>query len=105
MPNVIFYETAPICDIEINFALYYLILPFTTEGFNFYSVINLRKWSDEYAITQLQIVCSGSHLVTYLNVGNFWDQSTGATLHEVFVQVFLRSFDSNSQTNPQINHD
>ena len=30
----------------------------------------------EYAISQLQIVRSGLHLVTYLNVGNFCDKRT-----------------------------
>ena len=37
-----------------------------------------------------EFVCSGLHLVTYLNVGNCWDKSTETTLHEICVQVFLR---------------
>ena len=34
-------------------------------------------------------VRSGLHLVTYPNVGNFWDKGTEKTLHEIFVLVFL----------------
>ena len=48
----------------------------------------------KYAISQLQMVRSGLHLVTYLDVGNFYDKSTEATLHEVCVQVFLRFSES-----------
>ena len=48
----------------------------------------------EYAISQLLIVRSGLHLVTYLDVGNFRDKSTETTLHEICVQVFLRFSDS-----------
>ena len=48
----------------------------------------------EYAISQLQIVCSGLHLVTYLDVGNFCDKSTETSLHEICVQIFLRFSDS-----------
>ena len=48
----------------------------------------------EYAISQLRIVRSGLHLVTYLDVGNFCDKSTETTLHEISVQVFLRISDS-----------
>ena len=33
----------------------------------------------QYAISQLQITCSGLHLATYLNVGNFCDQSREMT--------------------------
>ena len=44
----------------------------------------------QYAISQLRIVCSDLHLVTYLDVGNFCDKSTEITLHEISVQVFLR---------------
>ena len=47
-----------------------------------------------YAISQLRIVRLGLHLVTYLNVGNFCDRRTGATLPEICVQVFLIFFDS-----------
>ena len=49
----------------------------------------------QYAISQLRIVRSGLHLVTYLDVGNFCDKSTETTLHEMCVHVFLRFFDSN----------
>ena len=48
----------------------------------------------EYAISQLRIVRSGLHLVTYLDVGNFCDKSTETTLHEICVQVFLIFSDS-----------
>ena len=30
------------------------------------------------------------HLVTYLDVGKFCDKSTETTLHEIYVQLFLR---------------
>ena len=49
----------------------------------------------QYAISQLRIVRSGLHLVTYLDVGNFWDKSTERTLHEICVQLLLRFSDSN----------
>ena len=48
----------------------------------------------KYAISQLRFVRSGLHLVTYLNVGNFYDKSTETTLHKVCVHVFLRFSDS-----------
>ena len=48
----------------------------------------------QYAISQLRIVRSGLHLVTYLDVGNFCDKSTETTLHEICAQVFLRFSDS-----------
>ena len=51
----------------------------------------------KYAISQLRIVRSGLHLVTYLDVGNFCDKSTEKTLHEIRVQGFLRFSDSNKQ--------
>ena len=35
----------------------------------------------QYAISQLRIVRSGLHLVTYLDVGNFGDKSTETILH------------------------
>ena len=44
----------------------------------------------QYAISQLQFVRSGLHLVTNLDVGNFCDKSIETTLHEICVQVFLR---------------
>ena len=44
----------------------------------------------QYALSQLRIVRSGLHLVTYLAVGIFCDKSTETTLHEICVQVFLR---------------
>ena len=34
------------------------------------------QWHPQYAISQLRIVRSGLHLVTYLNVGNFCDKRT-----------------------------
>ena len=48
----------------------------------------------EYAISQLRIVRSGLHLVTYLDVGNFCDKSTEKTLYEICLQVYLRFSDS-----------
>ena len=52
----------------------------------------------QYAISQLRIVRSGLHLVTYLNVGNFCDKRTEKTLHAICVQGFLRFSDSNKQS-------
>ena len=49
----------------------------------------------QYAISQLRIVRSGLHLVTYLDVGNFCDKRIEKTLHEIFVQGFLRFSNSN----------
>ena len=49
----------------------------------------------QYAISQLRIVRSGLHLVTYLDVGNFCDKRTEKTLHEICMQGFLRFSDSN----------
>ena len=43
----------------------------------------------QYAMSQLRIVRSDLHLVTYLNVGNCYDKSLETTLHEICVQVFL----------------
>ena len=54
----------------------------------------------QYAISQLRIVRSGLHLVTYLDVGNFCDKSTETTLHEIRVQVFPRFSDSSKQAKP-----
>ena len=51
--------------------------------------------SVQYAISQLGIVRSGLHLVTYLNVGNFCDKRTEKTLHEICVHGFLKFSDSN----------
>ena len=50
----------------------------------------------KYAISQLRIVHSGLHLVTYLDLGNFCEKTTEfeTTLHEICVQVFLRFSDS-----------
>ena len=56
--------------------------------------MQIETWLEEYAISQLLIVRSGLHLVTYLDVGNFCDKSTENTLHGIFVQVFLRFPDS-----------
>ena len=49
----------------------------------------------QYAISQLRIVRSGLHLVTYLDVGIFWDKRIEKPLHEICVQGFLRFSDSN----------
>ena len=61
----------------------------------------MHPYKHIYAISQLRIVHSGLHLVTYLDVGNFCDKSTETTLHEICVQGFLRFSDSNkpSQAN------
>ena len=53
------------------------------------------KRAHKYAISQLQIVRSGLHLVTYLDVGNFCDKRTEKALHEMCVQGFLWFSDSN----------
>ena len=45
----------------------------------------------QHVISQLRIVRSGLHLVTYLDVGNFCDKSIKTTLPDIVVQVFLRS--------------
>ena len=50
--------------------------------------------------SQLRIVRSGLHLVTYLDVGNFCGKNADTTLEEVCVQVFLRFSDSAGQANP-----
>ena len=52
-------------------------------------------------MSQLQIVRSDLHLVTYLDVGNFCDKSTKITLHEICVQVFLR-FSNSSKPNQSV---
>ena len=53
-----------------------------------HSIIFIKFWvtlysvtviSREYAISQIQIVRSGLHLVTYLDVGNFCDKRTEKT--------------------------
>ena len=41
----------------------------------------LRPRFYQYPISQLRIVRSGLHLVTYLDVGNFCDKSTETTLN------------------------
>ena len=46
-----------------------------------------------YAISQIRIVRSGLHLVTYPDVGNFCNKSTEITFHKICVQVFLRFSD------------
>ena len=56
---------------------------------HFYDLLML-----EYAVSQLWIVRSGLHLVTYLDVGNFCNKSTETTLHEMCVQLFPRFSDS-----------
>ena len=45
--------------------------------------------SIQYAISQLLFVRSGFHLVTYLDVDNFYDKSSETTLHEIYEQVFF----------------
>ena len=52
----------------------------------------------QYAVSQLRIVRSGLHLVTYLDVGNFCDNSTDSTLNGICVQVFFRFSDSTKST-------
>ena len=79
-------------DSLLNVNVYHIVL------FNYNTEV-------QYAISKLQIVRSGLHLITYLNVGNFCDQSTGATLYENFVQVFLRFSDWASLANIHTNHD
>ena len=54
-----------------------------------------KKRVIQYAISQLRIVRSGLHLVTYLDVGNFCDKRKEITLHEICMQGFLRYSDSN----------
>ena len=58
----------------------------------------------QYAISQLRIVRSGLHLVTYLNVGNFCDKRTEKTLHEICVPSFIRfsGYNKPSQSAPLI---
>ena len=72
---------------------------------NYFSTFNSRlvlqhscQVSFKYAISQLRIVRSGLHLVTYLDVGNFWDKRIEKTLHEICVQGFLRFSDSNKSS-------
>ena len=55
-----------------------------------------EQFDFQYAISQLRIVRSGLHLVTYLDVGNYCDKRTEQTLHEICVQGFLRFSDSNN---------
>ena len=55
----------------------------------------------QYAISQLRIVRSDLHLVTYLDVGNFWDKSPETTLHDICVEVFLR-FSDNSKPSQSV---
>ena len=57
-----------------------------------------KKSPPKYAISQLWIVCSVLHLVTYLDVGNFSDKSTETTLNKIFVQIFLRFSDSSKSS-------
>ena len=57
--------------------------------------VKMTSFYKEYAISQLRIVRSGLHLVTYLDVGNFRDKRTENTLHEICVQGFIRFSDSN----------
>ena len=54
----------------------------------------------QFAISQLRIVPSGLHLVTYLDVGNLCDKSADTTLHEVYVQVYLDFLIPASRANP-----
>ena len=70
-------------------------LPFRTPGSvpPFWDLLVLQ-----YAISQLRIVRSVLHLVTYLDVGNFCDKRTETTLHEICVQVFLGFSNSNKSS-------
>ena len=52
------------------------------------------SFSIQYTISQLRFVHSNLHLVTYLDEGNFSNESTERTLHEISLQVFLRFSDS-----------
>ena len=52
---------------------------------------NARYNRNEYAISQLRIVRSGLHLVTYLNVGNFCDKRA-EKLYMKFVCKVLPDF-------------
>ena len=54
----------------------------------------------QYAISQLRIVHSGLHLVTYLDVGNFCDKSTETTLMKFVCKFFLDFPISAGQANP-----
>ena len=56
--------------------------------------------TQEYAKSQFLSVCSGLHLVTYLDMGNFCDKTTETTLHEICVVVFLRFADSSKPSQP-----
>ena len=60
--------------------------------------VTLQLGFRQYGISQLRIVRSGLHLVTYLDVGNFCDKKTEKTLHEICVQSFLRFSDSKKQS-------
>ena len=53
-----------------------------------------RRHCQQHTISQLRIIRSDLHLVTYLDMGNFCDKSTERTLHEICVQVLLRFSDS-----------
>ena len=66
------------------------------QGYKYY-VTGIHLLLLQYAISQLRIVHSGLHLVTYLDVGNFCDKSTETILNEFRVQVFLR-FSISSQS-------
>ena len=57
-----------------------------------------KNYITQYTISQLRIVRSGLHLVTYLDVGNFCDKTTEITLHEICVQDFLKFFDSSKSS-------
>ena len=53
----------------------------------------------EYAISQLWIVRSDLHLVTYLDVGNFCDKRTEKLYMEFVCKVFLDFLIPRSQAN------
>ena len=69
------------------------VIGYICKKFVFKNIVKNKKLAKnylEYAISQLRIVRSGLHLVTYLDVGNFCDKRTKKTLHEICVQGFLR---------------
>ena len=66
-----------------------------------YCILNFNGGCSQCAISQLRIVCSGLHLFTYLDAGNFCDKSTETSLHKICVEVFLRFSDS-SKPSPSV---
>ena len=65
---------------------------FEAPTLNFFLVVKIRFSQVnifQYAISQLRIVRSGLHLVTYLNVGNFCDKRTEKNYMKFVCKVFL----------------